>query len=93
MGFDELKEARAKRAEKAVKEAKDKAKRVRKEKALLEEGGGGPSIEVTRGPERKAIPVTKEPKAKVARVVRQSEAQDDGTESASVWRAPEARIW
>lgn len=90
MGFDELKEARAKRAEKeAVKEAKDKVKRVRKGKASLEEGEG-PSSEVTRGPKRKATSATKEPKAKVARVVRQSEAQDDGTELASEWRAPEA---
>ncbi|KAF2465876.1 uncharacterized protein BDR25DRAFT_318026 [Lindgomyces ingoldianus] len=87
MGFNELQEARAKRAEiEATKKAKGKAKRGRPKKASLEEGQATVG-EVKRGRKRKGTPDAEELSAKVAR---QSEAP---VEESVAWRAPEARMW
>jgi hypothetical protein len=103
IGFEELEEARRKRAEqKALQEAKGKAKRGRKKKASLEDGeaeeeghGAGASGGVKRGWKRKAALDIERPQAKMAR---QSEALDENiaggvterSEIVAEWRAPEA---
>ncbi|KAF2264638.1 hypothetical protein CC78DRAFT_616558 [Lojkania enalia] len=84
MGFNELEEARAKRAEKeATKEAKVKAKRGRKRKASEE-------VEATASNarrKRKGTPDAEELKAKVAR---QSEVQVEEDKLGPTWRTAEA---
>ncbi|KAH8728163.1 hypothetical protein GQ44DRAFT_769679 [Phaeosphaeriaceae sp. PMI808] len=87
MKFNELEEARAKRAEKeAIKEAKDKAKHARKEKASQ---GEAAKNKAKRGRKRKGSLDTDIPKKKVAK---RSEVQDEEGELALVWKAPEAQI-
>ena len=91
MSFEDLEEARAKRAEKeAAKEAKGKGKRGRKCKNATSEAGMG---KANRGRKRKnAMPEANalEPKAKEART---SNVPESARDSVGQMTAPVARMW
>ncbi|KAJ9656100.1 hypothetical protein H2201_008637 [Coniosporium apollinis] len=104
MSYEDLEEARAKRAEKdAAKEAKGKGKRGRKCKSATPKADEATTDKAKRGRKRKsAMPEAdaSEPKAKIARIsntpesARDSVAQMTGTQvMPDPPRAPVARMW
>ena len=104
MNYEDLEEARAKRAEKeAAKEAKGKGKRGRKCQSATPEADEATADKAKRGRKRKtAVPEADapEPKVKVARIsnapesARGSVAQMSGTQvMPDPPRAPVARMW
>jgi hypothetical protein len=104
MSYEDLKEARAKRAEKeAAKEAKGKGKRGRKCKSAMPEADEATTDKAKRGWKRKsAMPEAdiSEPKAKVARISNAPESARDSVAQMTRTqvmpdppRAPAARMW
>jgi hypothetical protein len=104
MSYEDLEEARAKRAEKeTANEAKGKGKRGRKCKSATPEADEATADKAKRGRKRKsAVPEADapEPKVKVARIsnapesARGSVAQMSGTQvTPDPRRAPVARMW
>jgi len=92
MSFEDLKEARTKRAEKeAAIEAKGKGKRGRKPKSAAPEAEEASAVKVKRGRKRKrAVIEASEPKAKVARMNEVHVEEDEV--APRPFRAPVARM-
>ena len=95
MSYEDLEEARAKRAEKeAARAAKGKSKRGRKRKSAVPEAEEAAADKAKRSRKRKRAspePEVPEPKAKVARISKSQVAVD--VIVPETWRAPVARMY
>lgn len=98
MSYEDLEEARAKRAEKdATKEVKGNAKRGRKRKIMTPEPEEGTANKAKRGRKRKSTALEAEPpKAKVTHILERKAPEPASVSAAQMSRtlvAPVARMW